>query len=109
MTPYITRSKRKPTDVSIPAQIPIPTGNSKKEKAAAVAALASNAAAAAAAAAASAAVLPPPPSSFQYELLTVVVHDGQIDTGHYYSYSKSNGQVHLLPSLLSLFFFSRQK
>ncbi|KAI5793866.1 hypothetical protein DFH27DRAFT_146876 [Peziza echinospora] len=92
MTPYITRSKRKPTDLSIPAQIPIPTGNSKKEKAAAAAALASNAAAAAAAAAASAAILSPPPSNFQYELLTVVVHDGQIDTGHYYSYSKSNGQ-----------------
>lgn len=34
-----------------------------------------------------------PPVSYLYELLTVVVHHGQINTGHYISYSKSNGQV----------------
>ena len=34
-----------------------------------------------------------PPASYLYELLTVVVHHGQINTGHYISYSKSNGQV----------------
>ncbi|KAF8424052.1 hypothetical protein EV426DRAFT_600348 [Tirmania nivea] len=33
-----------------------------------------------------------PPVSYLYELLTVVVHHGQINTGHYISYSKSNGQ-----------------
>ncbi|KAF8468917.1 hypothetical protein BDZ91DRAFT_656190 [Kalaharituber pfeilii] len=33
-----------------------------------------------------------PPMTFMYELLTVVVHHGQINTGHYISYSRSGGQ-----------------
>lgn len=33
-----------------------------------------------------------------YDLLSVVVHMGQISSGHYVSYSRENGQVGYIPS-----------
>lgn len=45
---------------------------------------------------------------YLYDLLSVVVHKGQLTSGHYVSYSRENGQVGFLysPPILPLFFLS---
>lgn len=39
-----------------------------------------------------------PSGLYMYDLLSVVVHMGQISSGHYVSYSRENGQVGYIPS-----------
>lgn len=38
-------------------------------------------------------------SDYDYDLLSVVVHIGDIDSGHYLAYCRQGDQVHTIPSI----------